>query len=333
MEPKHLSLDEVFDLSLRVLQRAGASKAHAEAVAKVVTAAEADECASHGVYRLIGYASALRSGAADGTSTPKVSEPSPALVQVDAMRGFAPLAVKLGRPRLIAKAKEGGIAALAITRCYHIAALWVDVEPLAEAGLVALACTPGQRRVAPHGGKRPLLGTNPIAFAWPRESSPPFVFDLATSAVARGEIELRARSGEELPPGWAIDKSGNPTTDAPEALAGALLPFGGYKGSALAIMVELLAGVLLGEVPEFEAVHGTGPRLGGELIIALAPEFFGNPSAGGAESLAEPLFAELQQAANGRLPSTRRYLARERTRREGVTIPGALYQELRALLK
>lgn len=104
---------------------------------------------------------------------------------------------------------------------------------MTEAGLVGLACTPSHAWVAPAGGTRPLFGTNPIAFGWPRRDKPPFIVDMATSAAARGEIQLHQRAGKALPEGWGIDSQGQPTTDAAEVLNGAMLTFGGHKGSAL----------------------------------------------------------------------------------------------------
>jgi len=101
--------------------------------------------------------------------------------------------------------------------------------------------------VAPAGGTKPVYGTNPMAFAWPRAGKPPMVFDQASSASARGEIQLHLRDGKPLPEGWAIDAEGKPTTDPQAALGGAQLTFGGYKGAAIALMVELLAGALIGE--------------------------------------------------------------------------------------
>src|SRR5690606_5838678 len=114
-------------------------------------------------------------------------------------------------------------------------------------GLVALTFVNSMACVVPHGGKRPLFGTNPIAFAAPRASGDPLVFDLATSAIANGDVQIAAREGHQLPPGYGVDRNGEPTCD-PKAIldGGALLPFGGYKGSALSMMVELLAAALTG---------------------------------------------------------------------------------------
>jgi LDH2 family malate/lactate/ureidoglycolate dehydrogenase len=254
-------------------------------------------------------------------------------VQVDGKNGFAPLALQIGRAPLAEKARQYGIAALAVTRIYHFAALWPEVEALAEEGLVALACTAAMSYVAPAGGSKPLYGTNPMAFAWPRAGHPPLVFDQASSASARGEIQLHLRDGRPIPAGWALDAAGHPTTDPAAALAGAQLPFGGYKGAAIALMIELLAGALIGEVLSFEASaqdnHDGGPPVGGELMIAIDPvRCVGHGNRQQQLVHAEQLFANILAQEGTRLPSDRRYAARQRTPREGITIPRALYDEL-----
>ncbi|MGP9687344.1 MULTISPECIES: Ldh family oxidoreductase [Halomonas] len=118
------------------------------------------------------------------------------------------------------------MAALAINNSFHFSALWSEVEALSAEGLVALAMTPSHPFVSPAGGTLPLLGTNPIAFSWPRPGGMPYTFDFATSVVARSEIELHRRAGKSIPHGWAIYDEGNSTTDPVAALAGAMLPFG-----------------------------------------------------------------------------------------------------------
>jgi LDH2 family malate/lactate/ureidoglycolate dehydrogenase len=162
------------------------------------------------------------------------------------------------------------------------------------------------------------------------------VFDQASSASARGEIQLHLRDGTPLPAGWAIDAAGRPTTDPAAALAGAQLPFGGYKGAAIALMIELLAGALIGEVFSYEASerdnHDGGPPVGGELMIAIDPvRCVGHGDRQVQLAHAERLFARILAQEGTRLPSERRYAARQRTISEGITIPAALYEELRSL--
>ena len=333
-----LSLDEVRGLATRTLLHLGASQANADAVADVITAAERDECKSHGLFRLPGYAIALRNGRVDGKAVPAIVDLAPGVVQVDARGGFAPLALVAGRSPLAEKARSQGIAAMPLVNAYHFAALWYEVEALAELGLVAFAFVNSRSYVAPAGGTKPLYGTNPMAFGWPRNGRPPLVFDQASSASARGEIMIHKRDGKTIPEGWAIDREGRPTTDPAEALAGAQLPFGGYKGAAVALMVELMASGLPHSHFGFEAAAEDtgdgGPAKGGELLLAMDPARF---VAGGDVSAslehAERLFARLLAQDGTRLPSDRRYAARQRTPREGIRIPKRLHEEIIALAK
>lgn len=329
----NMSVDAVHAFVFERLIRLGLSAAHADAVAATIAAGERDECHSHGLYRMLGTIRTIRSGKVGLAVTPEVTTPSPAIVRVDARYAFAPLAHRAAAETLIDVTRKTGVAALAINNCFHFSALWAEVEPLAQRGLVALAMNPSHSWVAPTGGSRPVFGTNPIAFAWPRHGTPPFVFDFATSAVARGEIELHQRAGKPVPLGWGIDADGNDTTDPAAILSGAMNTFGGHKGSALAAMVELLAGALIGDLISFEskaADYGPAP-LHGELVIAFDPERFLGAGSTAHLDRAEQLFAAMTQPG-ARLPSERRYEARTRSLANGVTIPRKLIEDIDALL-
>ena len=333
-----LTLDEVRGLATRTLLHLGASQDNADAVADVITTAERDDCKSHGLFRLPGYCIALRNKRVDGKAVPVVTELAPGVVQVDARGGFAPLALNVGRAPLAAAARKQGIAAMPVVNAYHFAALWYEVEALAEMGLVAFAFVNSRSFVAPAGGTKPLYGTNPMAFGWPRQGHPPLVFDQASSASARGEIMLHKRDGKAIPEGWAIDSEGRPTTDPGEALAGAQLPFGGYKGAAVALMVELMASGLPRSHFGFEAAAEDtgdgGPAKGGELLLAMDPARF-VPGGDAAASLdhAEALFTRVLAQDGTRLPSDRRITARQRTPLHGIRIPQRLYDDILAFTK
>lgn len=303
MESVTLSLPEAYDLALEVLSANGFSADHAAAIARNVTAGERDGCASHGLWRLLGIVDTLRKGKVSPDAEPQIHDQAPAIARADAGGAFSLLAYERALPLLLEKARHNGIAALAINRCVHFSALFADIEPLTEAGLVGLACTPSHAWVAPAGGTRPLFGTNPIAFGWPRQDKPPFIVDMATSAAARGEIQLHQRSGKALPEGWGIDSQGQPTTDAAEVLNGAMLTFGGHKGSALAAMVELLAGPLIGDMTSAESLawdNGAGGLpYGGELILALDPQRFLGAQAPEQLARAETLFMGMQEQGRG----------------------------------
>ena len=330
-----LTLAEVDALARRCLLGAGADEANASAVAGVITRAERDRAVSHALFRLPGYCASLRSGKVDGGARPEIHRLAPSVVQVDGREGLAPLALEVGREPLIERARAQGVAALALVRIFHFQALWAEIEPLCEAGLVALACTAYKPVVAPAGAKAAFFGTNPVAFGWPRGDRPPMVVDMATAAMARGEIQVAARDGHAVPEGAGLDPSGVATTD-PAAIPdeGVQLPFGGYKGSAIALMVELLAAGLIGERFSVEAgaadVEDGGPARGGEFVLALDPAAFGD--ADGWLAHAEGFFARFEALAGGpRLPAARRYAARAGTEAHGVTVPAALHAELERL--
>jgi delta1-piperideine-2-carboxylate reductase len=335
VEEVSLSLDEVRRISIDVLKAGGLSPEHAEAIAGVVHAGQRDECHSHGMYRLLGCVRSVKEGKVNPNAVPEVVDHALAVVRVDAHYGFSPLAFERGKPLLVEKARKTGLAAMAINNCYHFSALWPEVEAISADGLVALAMTPSHSWVAPAGGTKPVFGTNPIAFAWPRPDGPPFVFDFATSAIARGEIELHRRAGKPIPTGWAIDSEGNPTTDATAALAGAMLTFGGHKGSALSAMIELMAGPLIGDMTSAESMafdEGVGAApCHGELILAFDPKVFLGADATEHVARAEKMFDSIV-GQGARLPSQRRYEARERSKANGVRIPKPLYDDLQALL-
>lgn len=335
MSSVRLSLAEVHELSVRVLRQNGMAVAHADAIAKVITAGERDECRSHGVYRLIVCVRTLRQGRVSAHAIPTIQERSPAIVAVDAHGAYSQLAFQTGLEVLTRKARENGIAAMAINNCYHFSALWPEVEAIAEQGLAGIALTPSHAWVAPEGGSRGVFGTNPMAFAWPRPDRSPYVFDFATSAVARGEIELHARTGQSIPLGWGVDAQGRPTTDPAEVLqGGAMKTFGGHKGSALSTMIELLAGPLIGDFTSLDSLaldDGAGATpCHGELVLAFDPQIFGLGDAQGDQARAERLFSAIN-SQGARLPSERRYLARARSERDGVQVSEALYQDILAL--
>jgi LDH2 family malate/lactate/ureidoglycolate dehydrogenase len=332
-----LTLDEAHQLALAILLKQGFSQAHADAISATVVAGQRDGCASHGLYRLLGCVATLRAGKVSPDAAPEVIDQAPGIVRVDAKGAFSQLAFKAGLPLVTEKARACGIAALAINHCVHFSALWIEIEQITNAGLVALACNPTQAYVAPAGGSRPLFGTNPIAFGWPRPSGQPFVFDFATSAVARGDIELHRREGRPLPEGWGVDAQGNSSTNPAIVLdEGAMLTFGGHKGSALSAMIELIAGPLIGDLTSVESSEYDGGAKGlpyhGELILVLDPERFLGASMAGYMERAEAVFSGIE-GQGARLPSQRRYLAREKSLELGsVDVPDGLLADLRKLL-
>ncbi|HUF88197.1 MAG TPA: Ldh family oxidoreductase [Thermohalobaculum sp.] len=332
MDKVRMTLEECRALAVEVLGANGCDAPNAGAIADTITAAERDRALSHGLFRLPGYVTSLRNGKVNGRAAPRAERLGPTVLRVLGDNGYTPLAHKVGLPLVAEAARARGMAALAIVRTCHFAALWPEAEALAAQGLVAFAVTSSPPYLAPAGGRRPFFGTNPLAFAWPCRGRPPMVFDQASAAMARGEVMMAAQAGRTVPDGVGIDAEGNPSTDPAAILKGAQLPFGGYKGSAIALMVDLMAGPLIGEVTSVEAGeadNGDGTAaLGGELILALDPARFGaeDPLGHG-----ERLFARLQAEDGVRLPGDRRLKARAETPTAGIEVPKALRDRIEAL--
>ena len=332
-----IAFEDLADALAGIVERHGCSPSVARILAANCAAAERDAAHSHGLYRLPGYLSTLTSGWVDGRAVPVVDDVASGFIRVDARNGFAQPALAAAAPLLIEKARAGGIAIAAIRHSHHFGALSLDVEPLAEVGLVALTVVNSDRAVVPYGAGRPVYGTNPIAFAAPRAHGPPLVFDLATSVMAKGEVELAAREGRSLPPDAGVDAAGRPTTDPAAVVAGgALRTFGGHKGSAIAMMVEILCAALVGGKFSFETDpprdRGALTPDTGQTVIAIDPARGSTPRAA-LPFRVEDLVAELRDAGQNRLPGQRRLEARARHAQSGIPVSPetvALLDHLRA---
>lgn len=328
-----VSVADLVQLLTRIFLQNGTSAEVARVLAENCAGAERDGAHSHGVFRIPGYVSTLNSGWVNGQAVPVVEDVASGFVRVDAGNGFAQPALAAGRALLVEKARSAGIAVMAIRNSHHFAALWPDVEPFAYEGLVALSVVNSMTCVVPHGADRPLFGTNPIAFAAPCAGADPIVFDLATSAIAHGDVQIAARKGERLPPGMGVDGLGQPTQD-PKAIleGGALLPFGGHKGSALSMMVELLAAALTGGNFSFEFDWSNHPGAKtpwtGQLLIVI------DPSKAAGQSFAErsqELVRQMHAVGLRRLPGDRRHRERAKSLAGGIALDAQTLAQLREL--
>ncbi len=333
MKTESISLVDLRTVCIRALKKAGCDDANADAISGTVCAAERDHCHSHGILRMPGYVKSFASGKANPKAKPSWGKIAPGVVRGDGDNGFAPLSLDLMSGDLGVLAKAQGVACLALTNMHHFAALWPEMELMTEQGLVAMTMTSAFPIVPPPGGSKPLFGTNPFAFGWPRENGEAVIFDMATAARAHGEILIAAREGKELLPGTIIDKNGNPSTNPADVQDGAILAFGGAKGALISMMVELMAGALMGEPFSFETVKKVEPdglaNRGGQLIIAIDPGRFGDAS--GWASHAEALFAEMVKQEGVRMPSARRYEARRMTETTGhVEVAADLLAQVKA---
>jgi len=331
--PERLTIAALEQLASEALMRAGASETNANSVARALVAADVVGQRGHGVSRVASYAAQLHAGKVIGNAVPTAELLRPAALAIDAAHGFAFPALDLAITRLPAMAQDFGIAAAGIRRSHHAGALGLVAERIAQSGLVALIFANTPSAIAPWGGRRALLGTNPIAFAAPRAGQSPIVIDLALSEVARAKIVGAERKGDTIPLGWATDKHGKPTTDPAAALEGALLPAGGAKGAALALMVELMAAAVTGaffaaEASSFLDDKGAPPATG-QLLIALDGRSLG-AGAGMSERIAT-LAAEISSEPGARLPGDRRAALREDAQRGGIPVDAGTLRELRKL--
>ena len=311
MNTTSLSLNEIYDLAKKTLLSNGCDEENANILSDTIMRAERDGSHSHGLFRLPAYVAALKSKKVNGKARPEIKKISPSVIKVLGNNAFAPMVLKVGLPELIKLAKETGVAVLAITNSHHMAAMWPETEAIAESGLVGFACTSYMPMVAPAGAKKALFGTNPISFAWPRPGKTPLVYDMATAAMAMGDVMVAARDGHKVPLGTGLNKDGKETTEPKEIIKGSggvLLPFGGYKGSAIAMMVELLAGALVGDNFSYETAakdnKDGGPPSGGEFILAISPDKI---AGSGWAKHSEQFFTKMESMDGIRLPGERRH--------------------------
>jgi len=309
MKTLSLTLDAIFELAKKTLLANECDEETATILADLIMKAERDGSLSHGLFRLPAYVLGLKSGKINGKARPEVKKISSSVIKVFGNNCLAPIVLNKGLPELIKTTKENGVAVLAINNSHHMAAMWPETETVAEAGLVAFACTSYKPAVAPAGAIKPLFGTNPISFAWPRPGKTPVVFDMATASMAMGEVQVAKREGHKVPLGTGLTKDGKETTDPGEITeGGVLLPFGGYKGSGIAMMVELLAGALVGDNFSFETAakdnNDGGPPSGGEFILAISPEKI---SGSEWDKHADEFFNKMKSMEGVRLPGERRH--------------------------
>ncbi|MDT7920149.1 MAG: Ldh family oxidoreductase [Meiothermus sp.] len=303
-------------------QSLGLAPGHANEFAEVILEAEIEGNVGHGLTRVAQYTSQLQAGGLNAKPQMRLerTKPSVAILHADGAPG--PVAGLFAVRVLAQMAQEQGSATLAVRGAGHSGVLSAYVGRLAQQGLVALAFANTPPAIAPG----PVLGTNPIALGAPAQPQP-IIIDTSISVVARGKIIAASKKGAPIPEGWALDKEGRPTTDARAALEGSLIPIGEGKGFALAVLVEILAGVLAGEVlspelplPWMPPEQAAKPGL---MLQAFDPGAFGLGYASRVAQLIQAL-----EAVGGRIPGSRRAALREKAMTEGVEVSETLQAEL-----
>jgi len=325
-----ISISEATELLTAAFVNASVPEDTARCVARALVAAEAEGQVGHGFSRLGDYVAQVQSGKINVAAPIAVQHVGPSSLRVDAGLGFAYPAMEAALQAGIPLAEETGIAIMGIANSHHCGALSIQVEKIAKAGLIGLMVANAPKAIAPWGAKEPLFGTNPIAFATPQAGADPLVIDLSLSKVARGKVMAAKKAGTEIPPNWALDADGNPTTDPDAALAGTMVPIGEAKGTALALMVEILAAAFTGSAFSHEAgsffhADGPAPRVG-QTIIAIRPE-------GGTDfqRRVRALLDDISAIEGARLPGSRRRAAIKTAHAEGLEVPAHLLDLARSL--
>lgn len=328
-----LCVERLNELAAAALRRAGAAPEMARITAHALVAAEAQGLGSHGLARVAQYVEHLRHGRVNASAQPAVVRSRAAACLVDADEGLAFPACALAVREAIARARAAGAAFAGVTRSHHFGAAAWHLEPVAASGMVGLAFGNSPAAMPAWGGRRAIFGTNPIAAVFPRRSAPALTIDLSLSEVARGKLMVAAREGKPIPPGWALDKDGNPTTDPKAGLEGMMLPAGGVKGAMLALMVELICCALTGAAFGFEADsfftgEGNRPRIG-QAFVVIDPD-----AAGGNDVFherIETLVATMLLDPEVRLPGQRRVDLARRAEAEGIEVAAPLLAQLESL--
>lgn len=334
------SYEALQKFAVEALTASGLCPAHADIGARHLVAADLAGVPSHGIGHLAAYCAALRRGMINGT--PQIgTERRGAVLTVDGDRGLGFAVAEHDMAAAIDVARQQGVGIALVRNSNHFGRGAPYARQAADAGMIGLALSNAGATVAVWGGREPEIGTNPIACAVPVAGGTPLAFDMATSAMARGRLRRGAQAGAPLPPGVALQQDGTPALTAADALAGVLLPFGGHKGSAIALLVEVLAGVLPGAAVgrEVRAMFmdtdqpaGTGHFLMALDVAAAMPRAkFEARMAGWLDQI------RTRPAAAGvgriRLPGDRAAVAAQTYLRDGIPIPDGVAQALGALAR
>ena len=331
---RKLTLAEIEDIAYRALIAVGTDDVHARALAVATAATEADGVASHGLAYVPIYCEHVTCGKVDGHAKPTLEHPRPSALVADAATGFPHAAIDMGFARLVPLARAQGVAALAIRNSYNCGVLGLHTARLARAGLVGLGFTNAPASIAPSGGAKPVLGTNPFSLAVPGpDGEPAILIDQSASTIARSEVMKHAREGKAIPEGWALGPDGGPTTDPEIALKGSMAPSGGYKGVSIAILVETMAAALAGATLGIHASPFAGPAGGppktGQFFLAIDPD--ATSGAAFADRIAG-LIQAFDAQIGARVPGQGRKAARARAAADGVDVNTQTLDRIEAII-
>jgi len=229
-----------------VTEKAGLSPEHAQIMADTLVEADLRNVHTHGVNALTGYIGRIQGGGANPRPNVRVVKERTGIAVVDGDAGMGQVVAHFAMTKAIDRAKQNGIGAVVARNSSHFGAAAYYAAMALQHDMIGFATTSAGNRIAPIGGKTPVVGNNPLAWAIPAGKEQPFLLDMAQSVVAAGKLGMAARKGEKIPFGWALDKDGKPTDDPRAGSAGLLVPIGGPKGFGLAIVMDVLSGALSG---------------------------------------------------------------------------------------
>jgi len=315
-------------LASEKLLKSGCSVKNSKGIIDGIIDAEHCNIKSHGFHYLPIYCNHLKIGKIKGKASPTFEQISNSSIKVDADNGFAHTAINIGLKHLIEKSSNEGISCMSIFNSYNCGVLGYHTKRIAEKNLIGLGFTNAPASIAPIGGIKPVIGTNPYSIAVPLNGKPSIVIDQSASVVAKSEISVRAKTDEPIPKGWAYDKDGKVTTNAKEALKGTMAPSGGYKGFSTGLLVEILtacvAGGNLGTQASSFAGEDGGPPSTGQFFIAINPKKFNQDF----ESRLEQLLISIASQEGSRVPGSMRLKAFEENINKDIFISDELMSRI-----
>ena len=322
------SLSQAHDLAKEKLQKSGCTNENCQGIIDGILDAELSGIKSHGFHYLPIYCNHLKIGKIKGNAKVSSEKISESALKVNADNGFAHTAINLGFSSLFDMCKNSGIASMSIFNSYNCGVLGFHTKRIAEKGFVGMGFTNAPASIAPIGGKKAVVGTNPFSIAVPLEGKAAIIIDQSASVVAKSEISVRAKTGESIPEGWAFDTEGNVTTNAQEALRGTMAPSGGYKGFGTGLLVEIftacIAGGNLGTQASSFAGEDGGPPSTGQFFIAINPEKFNSNYSTSMKTLIESIIEQ----EGARLPGSKRQAAFQKNKDQDIEINDQLLERI-----
>ena len=322
------SKEKAIELIKEKLIKSNCMPENTDGIIQGILDAEYSGIKSHGFHYLPIYCNHLKIGKINGQAKPSVDRISRAALKVNADHGFAHTAIDLGLSSLFEMTSQESVAVMSIYNSYNCGVLGFHTKRIAEKGFIGLGFTNAPASIAPIGGMKAVVGTNPFSLAVPLDGQAQIIIDQSASVVAKSEISVRAKTGESIPEGWAFDSQGKVTTNAQEALKGTMAPSGSYKGFGTGLLVEIftacIAGGNLGTQASSFAGEDGGPPSTGQFFIAIDAEKFNSNYK---ESI-QSLISSITEQEGARLPGSKRQAAFQQNHNQDIEIADQLLERI-----